>query len=61
MRTFSSYGPVDKDLHFHVPRTDQVQAIQNRLVGDPPEKGGHYITVWEPRRRGKTWIMREVL
>ena len=33
MRTFSSYGPVDKDLHFYVPRTDHVQAIQNRLVG----------------------------
>ena len=61
MRTFSSYGPVDKDLHFHVPRTDHVQAIQNRLIGEPPEKGGHYITVWAPRQRGKTWIMREVL
>jgi hypothetical protein len=48
MGTFSSYGPVDKDLHFFVPRTDHVQAIQNRLVGAPPEKSGQTITVWAP-------------
>ncbi len=31
------------------------------LVGDEPEKDGHYITVWAPRQTGKTWIMCEVL
>jgi hypothetical protein len=31
------------------------------LLGDNPNKGGHYITVWAPRQTGKTWIMREVV
>ncbi|OAD21488.1 hypothetical protein THIOM_002740, partial [Candidatus Thiomargarita nelsonii] len=31
-----------------------------QLLGDNPDKGGHYITVWAPRQTGKTWIMREV-
>ena len=61
MRTFSSYGPVDKDLHFYVPRTERVEAACRRLRGEGPEKGGHFITVWAPRQCGKTWIMREVL
>ena len=61
MRKFSSYGPVDKDLHYYVPRTELVQHALNELVGDAPNKGGHYITVWAPRQRGKSWIMRDVL
>jgi hypothetical protein len=61
MRKFSSYGPVDKDLHFHVPRTDLVASGILRLTGEVPEKGGHFITVWAPRQCGKTWIMREAM
>ncbi|MFP4387535.1 MAG: ATP-binding protein, partial [Desulfococcaceae bacterium] len=61
MRKFSSYGPVDKDLHFHVPRTELVRSGIRRLTGEVPEKGGHFITVWAPRQCGKTWIMREVM
>ncbi len=61
MRRFSSYGPVDKDLHFHVPRESLVQRACDELMGEDPAKGGHYITVWAPRQSGKTWIMREVL
>ncbi len=61
MRKFSSYGPVDKDLHYYVPRKELVASAWQQLRGEPPSKGGHYITVWAPRQRGKTWVMREVL
>jgi hypothetical protein len=61
MRKFSSYGLVDKDLHFYVPRKELVETAFSRLAGENPEKGGHYITVWAPRQCGKSWIMREVL
>jgi len=60
MRKFSSYGPVDKDLHFYVPREALIQKAYAHLVGESPEKGGHYVTVWAPRQRGKTWVMNEV-
>jgi hypothetical protein len=53
MRRFHSYGPVDKDIHFSVPRTDIVQQYLDQLIGHP-EKGGHYFTVWAPRQTGKT-------
>jgi hypothetical protein len=58
MRRFHSYGPVDEDLHFCVPRTELVQSCVDQLVG-APEKGGHYFTLWAPRQAGKTWLMRQ--
>jgi len=61
MRKFSSYGPVDKDLHFFVPRTALIREAEGHLLGEGPEKGGHFITVWAPRQCGKTWVMREVV
>ncbi|MCP4133388.1 MAG: AAA family ATPase, partial [bacterium] len=32
-----------------------------QLVGENPEEGGHYMTVWAPRQTGKSWVMNEVL
>lgn len=61
MRKFSSYGPVDKDLHYYVPRTELIQAAHEQLCGPGSAKGGHFITVWAPRQCGKTWLMREVV
>jgi hypothetical protein len=61
MRRFSSYGPVDKELHYYVPRQELVEGAFQQLLGDDPNKGGHYITVWAPRQTGKTWIMQQVL
>lgn len=61
MRRFSSYGPVDTDLHYYVPREALINQALNQLLGDDPAKGGHYITVWAPRQHGKTWLMREVM
>ncbi len=61
MRKFSSYGPVDKDVHYYVPRAELMDAACRQLLGDIPEKDGHYITIWAPRQRGKTWIMNQVL
>ncbi|MBM4459161.1 MAG: ATP-binding protein [Chloroflexi bacterium] len=61
MRKFSSYGPIDTSLYYYAPRQTLVgQALAN-LVGEDPMRGGHYITVWAPRQRGKTWIMQQVL
>jgi hypothetical protein len=61
MRQFSSYGPIDKELHYYVPRQELVDRAFDQLLGANPDKGGHYITVWAPRQRGKTWIMQQVL
>ncbi|MEK8021456.1 MAG: AAA-like domain-containing protein [Candidatus Parabeggiatoa sp.] len=60
MRKFSSYGAVDRELHYYVPRQELINGAIQELKGDNPNKGGHYITVWAPRQTGKTWIMREV-
>lgn len=61
MRSFSSYGPVNKNLHYFVHRTELVEQAARQLIGDSPEEGGHYITVWAPRQCGKTWVMNEAL
>ena len=61
MRRFSSYGPVDTDLHFYAPRTGLIDAILSALVGEVPAKGGEYVTVWAPRQSGKSWIVGQVV
>ena len=61
MRKFSSYGPVDKDLHYYVPRQALIDRAHTQLVGENPDKGGHYITIWAPRQAGKTWVMQQAL
>ena len=60
MRTFSSYGPLEKKAHFYAPRESLIQNAQRQLIGSDVEESGHYITVWAPRQCGKTWIMNEV-
>ncbi len=59
-RKFSSYGPIDKDLHYYVPRQVWVDQIYQELGADPT-KGAHYLTVWAPRQQGKTWLLLEVV
>lgn len=59
MRTFSSYGPIDKDQHYYAPRTALLQGALQGLIGEDPSKGGHTITVWAPRQTGKTWLMQQ--
>ena len=61
MRKFSSYGPVDTDLHYYAPRTELIEQTCQQLVGEAPEKGGHYVTVWAPRQTGKTWLLQRVV
>lgn len=61
MRTFSSYGPIDKDNHYYAPRTEVLNYTWRQLIGEDPDKGGHYITVWAPRQSGKTWVMQQVV
>lgn len=61
MRRFSSYGPIDKDLHYFAPRKELIHRAYNQLVGENPQKGGHYITVWAPRQTGKTWVVQEAV
>ena len=57
VRKFSSYGYVNPKLHYYVPRQALVDQALLKLIGDNPEEGGHYITVWAPRQRGKTWVL----
>jgi hypothetical protein len=59
MRRFHSYGPVDCEDHFCVPRKELIRQCTEQLAGSP-EKGGHYFTIWAPRQTGKTWLMRQV-
>jgi predicted AAA+ superfamily ATPase len=59
-RKFSSYGPVDNELHYHVPRTALRNYAYNQLIGENPDKGGHFVTVWAPRQTGKTWLLNQV-
>ena len=61
MRKFSLDGPVDTDLHYYVPRQALIDRAVHHLVGEDPTKGGHYITVWAPRQRGKSWIMQQAM
>jgi len=63
MRKFSSYGPVDTKLHYYVPREALIEQAYTQLVGSSANlnKGGHYITVWAPRQRGKSWVMEQTL
>ena len=61
MRRFSSYGPLNPRLHYYAPRKELIENAYTTLVGENPEEGGHYITVWAPRQCGKTWAMLEIL
>lgn len=61
MRKFSSYGPIDTELHYYVPRQALIDSAVNHLAGEEPTRGGHYITVWAPRQRGKSWILQQAM
>ena len=61
MRRFNSYGPIDTDEHYYAPRKALIDNSYTQLIGENPQKGGHYITVWAPRQTGKTWVMQEIL
>ncbi len=61
MRKFSSYGPINTQSHYYAPRQELLVQAFTQLVGENPEQGGHYITVWAPRQAGKTWVMQQVL
>jgi len=61
MRRFSSYGPVNTKLHYYAPRKDLLEKGYRNLIGEGPNEGGHYFTVWAPRQTGKTWVMQQVL
>jgi hypothetical protein len=61
MRRFHSYGPVDIDENYYVPREELVEKAYTQLIGYNPQKSGHYFTVWAPRQTGKTWIMQQIL
>jgi len=61
MRKFSSYGPISTDLHYYAPRQALIDQAVADLVGENPTQGGHYVTVWAPRQRGKTWILQQAL
>ena len=57
MRKFFSYGPLDVNLHYYVPRVALIERVCQQLIGDDLKAGGHYVTVWAPRQSGKTWLL----
>ncbi len=61
MPKFSSYGPVNTKLHYYAPRKELVGGAFTQMLGENPDEGGHYITVWGPRQAGKTWLMQQIL
>ncbi len=61
MRKFSSYGPINTKIHYYVPRQTLVDQAVTHLIGETPAEGGHYITVWAPRQRGKSWLLQQAL
>jgi len=61
MRKFSSYGPINTKLHYFASRKELIAQAYTQVAGEDPKEGGHYITVWAPRQRGKTWIMQQVV
>jgi Cdc6-like AAA superfamily ATPase len=61
MRRFSSYGPVNIKLLYYALREKLIENAYINLVGEAPDEGGHYFTVWAPRQTGKTWIMQQIL
>ncbi len=61
MRRFSSYGSINNKLHYYAHRESLIDKAYTQLIGEDPEEGGHYITVWAPRQTGKTWVMQQVL
>jgi hypothetical protein len=61
MRRFNSYGPIDENEHYYAPRKTLIEKAYNQLMGNNPQKSGHYITVWAPRQTGKTWVMQHIL
>ncbi len=60
MRKFFSYGPLDTEEHYYAPRKELLEDIYHHLIGDNPQKGGHYFTVWAPRQTGKTWCLNQL-
>ncbi|MCP4400458.1 MAG: hypothetical protein GY801_24535, partial [bacterium] len=60
MRKFSSYGQLNTKQHYYAPRTALIENAYTQLIGETPEEGGHYITVWAPRQTGKSSVMLEV-
>ncbi len=61
MRKFTSYGSPNPKLHYFAPRKKLIERAYYQLIGDDPEEGGHYITVWAPRQTGKTWALLEAI
>ncbi|RLT38876.1 MAG: hypothetical protein DWI57_11260 [Chloroflexi bacterium] len=60
-RTFSSYGPINTNLHYYAPRTALIEDVRQQLLGEENAGAGHYVTVWGPRQTGKSWVMQQVV
>ncbi len=61
MRKFHSYEHINPNIHYYVPREELIERACQNLLGEEPQEGGHYITVWGPRQSGKTWVMRQAV
>ncbi len=55
MRRFHSYGPVNCEEHFCVPRKRLIEKCAGMLLE------GSYFTIWAPPQTGKTWLMQQAI
>ena len=55
MRTFGTYGPVNREEHYVVSRTEELADFINRV------KLGRYIVIFAPRQTGKTTFFQWAL
>ena len=55
MKTFSTYGPVNREKHYVVSRTEELADFINRV------KLGRYIVIFAPRQTGKTTFFQWAL
>ena len=60
MRKFSSYGAISTKSHYYVSRVELIDQACEQILGEDPDEGSHYITVWAPRQTGKTWLLQQV-
>ena len=55
MKTFGTYGPVNREDHYVVSRTEELADFINRV------KLGRYIVIFAPRQTGKTTFFQWAL
>ncbi|MEZ4657030.1 MAG: AAA-like domain-containing protein [Caldilineaceae bacterium] len=54
MRYFNTYGPIDPQKHYFVPRSSLLNELRAQI------EEGHCFTIFAPRQMGKTTLLRQL-